>query len=220
MLIIVVIALVVLTTVLIAAGLWLMQQDAASRPPTLRPPELPPTPSPSTSPPDLPWKRPYRVPWALTRGSVGLSMVGSLGLIVTLPFVLYWVGGFAARDWSNSSPFDFIFMLPFVVIPLLIVGWQVWLLVKGIQSWQKVTALEARGQLASGVMLDHWVRRGRGVAYCVAYYFELPWQSVPVVRAEMNADAYRTYQVGDSVQVRYLPENPQVCRLEVTGISK
>lgn len=163
MLIIIVMGLVVLTTVLIAAGLRLMQQDAASRPPMIRPttpgPELPSTPNPSTLPPDLPWKRPYRVPWALTRGSVGLSMVGSLGLIVTLPFVLYWVGGFAARDWSNSSPFDFIFMLPFVVIPLLIVGWQVWLLVKGIQSWQKVTALEARGQLVPGVILDRWVRR-------------------------------------------------------------
>lgn len=51
----------------------------------------------------------------------------------------------------------------------------------------------------------------------MAYYFKLPWQSGSVVRAEMNAEAYRAYQVGDPVQVRYLPENPQVCRLEVAG---
>jgi hypothetical protein len=217
MLLIIIIGLVLFTTVLIVAGLWLMQQDQASRQPASRPavPELPLASSPPTPSPGLQWRRPYMVPWALTRKNAGLVIAGGLGLILTLPFVLYWVGGFAARDWSSFSPLGCIFMLPFVVIPLLIVSWQVWMLVKGVRDWQRIKMLEARGQLAPGVMLDRWIRRGRGVAYCVAYYFELPWESAPVVRAEMNAEAYRAYQVGDSVQVRYLPDNPKVCRLEV-----
>jgi hypothetical protein len=150
--------------------------------------------------------------------NAGLSIAYGLGLILTLPFVLYWVGGFAARDWSSFSPLGCIFMLPFVIIPLLIVSTQAWMLVKGVQGWQKVKALEARGQLTQGVLLDRWSGLTRGSQYCVAYYFELPWGSPgggPLVRAENNREAHRAYRVGEAVQVRYLPDNPQVCRLEV-----
>jgi hypothetical protein len=146
-------------------------------------------------------------------------MAYGLGLILTLPFVLFWLNGFAAIDRSDFSPFACIFMLPFVVIPLLIVSTQVWRLVKGVQDWQKVKALEARGQLIQGVLLDRWSGLTRGSQYCVAYYFELPWVSPgggPLIRAENNKQAHRAYQVGDPVQVRYLPDNPQVCRLEVS----
>jgi hypothetical protein len=137
-------------------------------------------------------------------------------LILTLPIVIFWVGGFVTRDWSDFSPFGCIFMLPFVVIPLLIVSTQAWMLVKGLQDWQKVKALEAQGQLIQGVLLDRWSGLSRGSQYCVAYYFELPWGSLggPLVRAENNKEAHRAYRVGDPVQVRYLPDNPQVCRLE------
>jgi hypothetical protein len=31
-----------------------------------------------------------------------------------------------------------------------------------------------------------------------------------VIRAEVNKEAHRAYQVGDPVSVRYLPDNPQV----------
>ncbi|HXW01128.1 MAG TPA: DUF3592 domain-containing protein [Anaerolineae bacterium] len=222
MLIIIIIGLVLLTTVLIVAGLWLMQEESASRQPASRPAgsslELPSASSRPTQPPDLQWKRPYRVPWALTSWNAGLFMAYGLGLILTLPAVLYWVGGFSAIDRSNLSPFGCIFMLPFVVIPLLIVSTQVWMLVKGVQDWQKVKALEAQGQLTQGVLLDRWSGLGRGSQYCVAYYFELPWGNLgggPLIRAEVNKEAHRAYQVGDSVKVRYLPDNPKVCRLEV-----
>lgn len=222
MLLILITGLVLLCFGLVGVGLWLMQQDAGSRPPPIRPAapglELPSASSRPALPPDLQWKRPVRVPWAITRRNAGLSIAYGFGLILTLPFALYWVSGFAARDWSNFSPFGFIFMLPFVVIPLLIVGWQVWLLIKGVRDWQRVKAMEARGQLIQGVLLDRWSGLTRGSQYCVAYYFELPWASSgggPLIRAEANQEAHRAYQVGDTVQVRYLPDNPQVSRLEV-----
>lgn len=221
MLIIIVIGLVVLTVGLIVAGLWSMQQEQVSRQPASRPVgpglELPSASSRLAPPPGLQWKRPYRVPWALTSGNAGLSIVYGLCLILTLPFVLFWFNGFASIDRSSFSPFDCIFMLPFVVIPLLIVSTQAWMLVKGVQDWQKVKVLEARGQLIQGVLLDRWSGLTRGSQYCVAYYFELPWGSPGgglLVRAENNKEAHRAYRVGDPVQVRYLPDNPQVCRLE------
>lgn len=227
MLIIIVIGLIVLTVGSIAAGLWLMQQESASRQPASRPVspglELPSASSRPALPPDLPWKRPYRVPIALTGSNAGLSIAYGCGLIVTLPFVLFWLNGFTAIDRSDFSLFGCIFMLPFVVIPLIIVGTQAWMLVKGVRDWQKVKALEGRGQLTQGVLLDRWSGLTRGSQYCVAYTFELPWGSPgggPLVRAENNKEAHRAYRVGDPVQVRYLPENPQVYRLEVAGGSK
>jgi hypothetical protein len=223
LLIIIIMGLFLVTVGLLVAGLWSMQQKTGSRQPASRPLapglELPSASSRPALPPDLQWKRPYRVPWALTRRNAGLSMAYGLGLILTLPFVLYWVGGFAAIDRSDLSPFGCIFMLPFVVIPLLIVSSQAWMLVKGVQDWQKVKALEERGQLIQGVLLDRWSGLGRGSQYCLAYYFELPWGSPsggPLIRAEVNQAAHRAYRVGDEVQVRYLPENPKVCRLEVS----
>jgi hypothetical protein len=215
---------VVLTVGFIVVGLLLMQQEqaaprSASHPADPPGSELPPTSSPPALPPDLRWQRPYRVPWALTSGNAGLSIAYGLCLILTLPVVIFWVSGFAAIDRSNLSPFRCIFMLPFVVIPLLIVSTQVWMLVKGVRDWQKVKALEARGQLVQGVLLDRWRGLTRGSQYCVAYYFELPWGSLgggPLVRAENNKEAHRAYRVGDAVQVRYLPDNPQVCRVEST----
>lgn len=215
MLLIIIIVLTLTTAGLIIAGLWAMQQEAGSSQPAQRAtgPGLEPV-----LPPGLQWQRPYMVPWALTRGNVGLTMAYGFGLILTLPFVLYWAGGFASIDRSTLSTFGCIFMLPFVVIPLLIVSTQAWMLVKGVRAWQQVKALEARGQLIQGILLDRWSGLGRGSRYCVAYYFELPWGSPggrPLVRAEVNKEAHRAYRAGDPVQVRYLPDNPQVCRLEV-----
>lgn len=220
MLLIIVVVLTLTTIVLIIAGLWMVQQEADSRPPAQRQagPALPSTASRPVLPPDLQWKRPYRVPWALTRWNAGLYIAYGFGLILTLPFVLYWASGFASIDRSNLSPFGCIFMLPFVVIPLLIVSTQAWMLVTGVRNWQMVKALEARGQMIQGVLVDRWSGLGRGSQYCVAYYFELPWGSSggkPLIRAEVNKEAHRAYRVADPVQVRYLPDNPQVCRLEV-----
>jgi hypothetical protein len=223
MLIITVMGLVALTVILIVVGFWLMQQEQASRQPASRPtglgPELPSATSRPAPPPDLQWKRPSgRVPWALTRRNASLTIVYGGGLLVTLPYVLYSLSRNATADRPDFSPIACICMLPFIVIPLLIVSTQVWALVKGVRDWQKVKALEARGQLSEGVLLDRWSGLWRGSEYCVAYYFELPWGNPgggPLIRAEVNKEAHRTYRVGDSVRVRYLPDNPQVCRLEV-----
>jgi hypothetical protein len=214
--------LVLLTVVLIVVGLWLIQQKSASRQPVSPPVgpglELPSASSRPVPPPGLQRKRPYRVPWALTRGNAGRSIAYGCGLILTLPFVLFWLNGFAAIDRSSFSLFGCIFMLLFVLIPLLIVSTQVWALIKGVQDWQKAKALEERGPLTQGVLLDQWSGLTRGSQYWVAYYFELPWGSLgggSLVRTENNKEAHRAYRVGDPVQVRYLPANPQVCRLEV-----
>jgi hypothetical protein len=124
----------------------------------------------------------------------------------------FWVGVHDPSAWSSYSPFVYVFWLPFLCVPLLL---PLGMLIKGMRDWQKINALERRGQLTQGVLLDRWSGFYRASVYSVAYYFELPGGTAPMIRAEVNKGAHQAYQVGDPVQVRYLPDNPQVCRLEV-----
>ena len=205
------VVLILLSLALIVAGLRSMQGEStprrSNRGPVAISPELAPAPSRRLTPLDLGWRRPYWAPMALTGWNAALFMVISpMGMGTVLMF-LGLAGGLNPTAWPRN--------LPWVVAFTLVLSAQALLLIYGVREWQRVKALEARGQVTQGVILDRWVRRGRGSAYCVAYYFELPWGSAPVVRAEINDEAYRAYQVGDAVQVRYLPDKPQVCPLEV-----
>ena len=212
MLLILIIGLVLLTVGLIVAGLWIAQRETRPRrhpgEPVAPSPGLAPVSNRQLTPLDLGWRRPFAAPMAWTKTNAVLLMVlviGPIGVGSVLTIV-----GLASRLNLAAWPGNLLWVAAF----LLILSVPALLLIHGIRDWQRVKALEARGQLVQGVMLDRWVVRGRGTAYCVAYYFDLPWGSAPLVRAEMNDEAYHAYQVGDMVQVRYLPDNPQVCRVE------
>jgi hypothetical protein len=80
--------------------------------------------------------------------------------------------------------------------------------------------LRLHGRLTQAFIYDRWEYKDlEGLAtYCIAYAFkaDLPGRSVVIVsRAEQNKDIYDRYKVGDSVLVRYLPDNPNICRLEI-----
>jgi hypothetical protein len=87
----------------------------------------------------------------------------------------------------------------------------------GLQNWQRIQALATRGQMTQGIVFDRWITGARGRQYCIAYYFDLPWGSPDgsrVIRAEVNRQVYHAFQMGDSIPIRYLPDKPQVCRVE------
>lgn len=91
------------------------------------------------------------------------------------------------------------------------------IIILGRLELKQVMALDNRGQIIGGIIFERWAPFS-GRPPCVAYYFDLPGQPKEhsrVVRAEFNERAYYTYQVGDQVQIRYLPENPKLCRLEL-----
>jgi hypothetical protein len=48
----------------------------------------------------------------------------------------------------------------------------------------------------------------------VAFCFSVPGEP-EITTAEINRTAYDTLQEGDSVQVRYVPGKPEICRLEM-----
>lgn len=198
-----------LSVTLVAAGLWLAQGKMRPRRPPGEPlapgPGLDPVSNRQLTPRDLGWQRPLAVPLTWTKTSAIILMVLVTGLIGVMSVLT--IVGLASRLNLAAWPGNLVWIAAF----LLILSVPALLLIHGIQEWQRVKALEARGQLAQGVILDRWGISGQGR---VAYYFDLPGGSAPVVRAELNDYAYQAYQVGDLVLVRYLPDNPQVCRLE------
>lgn|GEM_PF-4547001 len=205
-LMVILIGTVVLIAISIGLGLLLMQPEQAPH----RPGHHLSTPEPASAanhPPfsELSWPRPLWAPWPLTPGKAILLMViGLLGmsnLILSLVFLI-WLE-------VPLGPCSFLFPVGGGVLFFL-----------GVRDWQRIKALETQGQLAQGVIFDSWVTgRGRTLfpSYNVAYYFTLPWGSPDgsrVIRAENNRQVYQTFQIGDTIPVRYLPDKPQICRVE------
>lgn len=196
----------VLIAISIGLGLLLMQPEQASHRPEhrLSTPESTPVANHPAFP-QLSWQRPLWVSWPLTTGRAILLMVmGLLGisnLILSLAFFI----------WLELPPGLSSFLFP--------VGGGI-LFFLGVRDWQRLKALKTRGQLVQGVIFDRWViGRVRTIfpSYNVAYYFDLPGGSpdgMRVIRAENNRQVYQAFRVGDPVQVRYLPDKPQVYRVE------
>jgi hypothetical protein len=184
---------------IVVIGVLLSQARAPSDSTRKDPPGLGPA---QLLPPTVYWQRPYWVSTAITEANGMQYMgLGLLGMFITLSLAVVLI-----LSGSGDSFFG--------IIGLLLLAFQGGLFIKGMLDWQKDQAITGRGQLAQGVLIDRWVRRGRGRVDCVAYYFE-PLGHTGVVRAEMNFKAYRALRIGDAVQVRYLPDQPQVCRLEM-----
>lgn len=103
------------------------------------------------------------------------------------------------------------FMSVFVVVGVGMLTW-------GVTRTRKVLLLNARGQVTQGRVTDRWVDTDSDGdnTYCVAYRFDVPLSdSGPILKGEQNAKAYNSLHVGEPVQVRYLPSNPKICRLEL-----
>lgn len=115
-----------------------------------------------------------------------------------------------------GSPFwPFAFFACFISLFVIIgVGMLTW----GLNNSRKVLLLNARGQMTQGTLTHRWIDTDSDGddTYCIAYRFEVPLAgSGPVLKGEQNPKAYNSLNVGDPVSVRYLPNNPTVCRLEL-----
>ena len=97
----------------------------------------------------------------------------------------------------------------FVVIGLVLVygGWE---------QLARASALRRRGQVTQGKLLDRWIETDSDGdrEYCVAYSFTPTGHPQVTSRAEYNRAVYDALNPGDPVSVRYLPNRPDVSRLE------
>jgi hypothetical protein len=79
--------------------------------------------------------------------------------------------------------------------------------------------LDRDGQITSGIVIERWHARGRQGGPCATYQFDaqLPdGQSRRIVKAEIVdlVTRFQQLQAGMLVQVRYLLDDPNVCRIE------
>lgn len=79
--------------------------------------------------------------------------------------------------------------------------------------------LRLRGRDTHACIVDRWEDKDAegDTIYCIAYAFTatLPDRRlVTVTRAEQNKQIYDRYRVGDTLPVRYLPDDPNVCQLQ------
>ncbi len=106
----------------------------------------------------------------------------------------------------------------FGAFTLLSAAFGMWWILEGRKALQYDAQLTLEGSLTWGVVTDRWTQWIRRKHYCIVYRFEIPatgYTSRAVIQAEYNPDVYRRCQVGERVLVRYLPENPAICRLEL-----
>ncbi|MCB0172866.1 MAG: DUF3592 domain-containing protein [Anaerolineae bacterium] len=84
----------------------------------------------------------------------------------------------------------------------------------GVKNMSQARALAYRGVTAQAQVIERWTEQDSDgdTQYCVSYRFTAPGHP-ELFRAEYNRRAYD--QPGDAVSVRYLPYQPEICRLEL-----
>jgi hypothetical protein len=114
-----------------------------------------------------------------------------------------------------GPPFFGVFLSCFLV--LFVLSGLALLARVGASLWRLIL-LAFYGQIISGVVVDRWVETGsKRNSYCISYRFQPPHPgsvSRQVTQAEVNYKAYQKLNVGDPVQICYLPYKPEVCRLK------
>lgn len=108
----------------------------------------------------------------------------------------------------------FTFGLPAIIaLPL-----GIRLIRRGRKALETAQRLTGEGVRTQAVVVDCWTQQWkRPRQYAVAYRFEASAADGPriITHAEINQEAYLRYQTGMRVPVRYLPDAPEVCRIDL-----
>jgi hypothetical protein len=92
------------------------------------------------------------------------------------------------------------------------------MLILAVVLLRQIISLRLYGQTTSGIVIDRWVESSSASdAHCIAYRFQALQANGlarQVTRAEEHYKAYEKFHPGDTVQIRYLPDKPEICRLE------
>jgi len=132
--------------------------------------------------------------------------------------VVYWSSD--PNVSALQSEFKFPFATPLIIlcmlVPFTIIG--VVFLQNSSKGVLQIRKLRSHGQLVQGKISDRWQDKDSDgdPTYILAYTFRatLPDQRTEVItRAEQDQRLYQRYQKGQTVTIRYLPEDPQICEI-------
>lgn len=111
-----------------------------------------------------------------------------------------------------------VLLITLVGIGFLAIG--INLQISAFASCYRLFRLACHGRCAKAQIVDRWIDEGKddeGGTYsieCVAYRFQPP-SGAPLFAAEINSSAYNKLRIGGEVMVKFLPRQPQICRLLV-----
>jgi hypothetical protein len=92
------------------------------------------------------------------------------------------------------------------------------------QAWHIVYRLNTKGQAVPARIINRWriVDSKNNDLYCVAYQFVVTDVDAAyphtIIAAEYNYVAYRKLSIGDTSPIKYLPDRPDFCFLEMNAL--
>jgi len=116
---------------------------------------------------------------------------------------------------AEFKPPDLLFSLIFSGMGGLFVLIGLAVMYGSLKAQGQLRDLRARGREVSGFIFERWKDKDSDgdSTYFVAFAFKV--NSQIITRAEQNKALYDRYQVGDSLMVRYLPDDPSVCQARI-----
>lgn len=114
-------------------------------------------------------------------------------------------------------------LLLFAGLGVVMLGIGLALLPARWRAWRSVRRLYSEGRVVPAKVVNLWrsTNKRRQVSPCVAYEFEAvrpDGQRQTILSAEVNPLAFESLRLRQQTPVRYLPDNPDLCRLEMEPI--
>lgn len=117
---------------------------------------------------------------------------------------------------GRSRIFEAILLIGMMLVGGLFTAFGGWQIYSSGKVIYRASMLARHGSVVTGTVTDCWTETDSDgdKDYCVAFCFAEPGQP-QITAAEYNRKAYHSLQVGNPVQVRYVPGKPDICSLEV-----
>jgi hypothetical protein len=88
---------------------------------------------------------------------------------------------------------------------------------QGVRRVRNASQLAMEGQITQGLIVDRWTEKDSDgdTVYVIAYRFNAPGHASVTVAEYFHRGLFDKLQIGQSVRVRYLPDRPEICRLDI-----
>jgi hypothetical protein len=115
---------------------------------------------------------------------------------------------------QNQSAADLLIGTAFILVGVMAVGGSLVILLPALNQLWLAIKLERHGQLVEGTVVEKYLDKDKegkrfGFVACV-------FNGNYLLEQNVVTDVYEQLKEGDHIEVRYLPQNPLIARLDVT----
>lgn len=139
--------------------------------------------------------------------TVVVFLVASWSIFIAFFLLHFNEAKFLENRWTNPVGDLLIFGIGglFITVALIVYAQEV------VRIARK---LEREGVIVQGVIIDRWVEEsGEAYVYCIGYRFSY-MESMWVGKNVVESSPYNKLEIGDSVEILFLPRNPSISRIQ------